>query len=172
MSRSRSKIIRTAHSTWLRSVSETRTATETAGSPTAGIPRKFRSPGVVTDSALVGGVRERLSVESPAVEDFPKALQSSGLSVPSLNSPRLSIDPENARNGLAQLVLTLIKLLHELLERQAMRRVDSGSLTKPQIERLGITLMRQGEEIERLRKELGFKEEDLNIDLGPLGKLV
>jgi hypothetical protein len=99
-------------------------------------------------------------------------MQSGYLSAPSLKSPRLSINPENARNGLAQLVLTLMKLLHELLERQAMRRVDSGSLTNFQIERLGITLMRQGEEIERLRKTLGLKEEDLNIALGPFGKLV
>ena len=120
----------------------------------------------------VGVVRKQLSVEPLAVADFPKAMQSSCLSVPSLKSPRLCLNPDNAKNGLAQLVLTLIKLLHELLERQAMRRVDSGSLTEAQIERLGITLMRQGEEIERLRTGMGLKEEDLNIDLGPFGKLV
>lgn len=158
MSRSRSKTIGAA--------------TVNAGSPAAGVPGTFRSARVVAGAAPVGVLRRRLSVESPAVADFPKAMQSGCLSAPSLKSPRLSLNPENARNGLAQLVLTLIKLLHELLERQAMRRVDSGSLTKPQIERLGITLMRQGEEIERLRKELGLREEDLNIDLGPFGKLV
>ena len=53
-----------------------------------------------------------------------------------------------------------------------MRRVDSGSLTEHQIERLGITLMRQAEEIENLRKELNLTEDDLNIDLGPFGKLL
>ncbi len=135
-----------------------RAATVNAGSPTGAAPIEV--------------LTERLSVESPAIADFPQAMQSGCLSAPSLKSPRLSINPENARNGLAQLVLTLIKLLHELLERQAMRRVDSGSLTEHQIERLGITLMRQGEEIERIRKALGLREEDLNIDLGPLGKLV
>jgi hypothetical protein len=76
------------------------------------------------------------------------------------------------QNGLGQIVLTLVKLLHELLERQAIRRMDGGSLTEEEIERLGIALMKQSEEIERLRKEFGLEEEDLNIDLGPLGKLL
>jgi hypothetical protein len=65
-----------------------------------------------------------------------------------------------------------VKLLHELLERQAIRRIDAGSLSEDQIERLGLTLMRQAEEIERLRKEFGLEEEDLNLDLGPWGKLL
>ncbi len=78
----------------------------------------------------------------------------------------------DAKNGLGQLVLTLVKLLHELLERQAIRRMEAGSLSGPQIERLGLTLMRQAQEIERLRTEFGLEEEDLNLDLGPLGKLL
>lgn len=85
---------------------------------------------------------------------------------------RLNLDPETVKNGLGQLVLTLVKLLHELLERQAIRRIDAGSLNDEQIERLGLTLMRQAEEIERLRKEFGLDEEDLNLELGPLGKLL
>lgn len=85
---------------------------------------------------------------------------------------RLEIDPDKVKNGLGQLVLTLVKLLHELLERQAIRRIDSGSLTEDQIERLGLTLMRQAQEIERLRKEFGLEEQDLNLDLGPLGKVL
>jgi len=84
---------------------------------------------------------------------------------------RLDLDPENVKNGLGQLVLTLVKLLHELLERQALRRIDGGSLSDEQVERLGLTLMRQSEEIDRLRKEFGLEEQDLNLDLGPLGRL-
>jgi hypothetical protein len=84
----------------------------------------------------------------------------------------LNLDANNAKNGLGQLVLTLVKLLHELLERQAIRRIEAGSLSDPQIERLGLTLMRQTQEIDRLRKEFGLEEEDLNLDLGPLGKLL
>lgn len=90
-----------------------------------------------------------------------------------LRTPRrIEIDPENLRNGLGQLVLTLIKLLHELLEKQAIRRMESSTLTEAQVEQLGLTLMRQAEEIERLRDVFGLKEEDLNLDLGPLGKLL
>lgn len=85
---------------------------------------------------------------------------------------RIHIDPENLKNGLGQLVLTLIKLLHSLLEKQAIRRMESGTLNDEQIERLGVTLMRQAEEIERLRELFGLTDTDLNLDLGPLGKLL
>jgi Gas vesicle protein K len=79
---------------------------------------------------------------------------------------KLDIDADRVRNGLAQLVLTLVKLLHELLERQAIRRMDSGSLTDEEIERLGMTLMRQAEELDKLREVFGLKDEDLNFNLG------
>jgi len=84
----------------------------------------------------------------------------------------LKLDASNAKNGLGQLVLTLVKLLHELMERQAILRMEAGSLSDQQIERLGMTLMRQAQEIERLRNEFGLEEDDLNLDLGPLGKLL
>jgi hypothetical protein len=84
----------------------------------------------------------------------------------------INLDPDKAKNGLGRLVLTLVKLLHELLERQAIRRIDSGSLNDEQIERLGTTLMKQARELERLRIDFGLEEEDLNLDLGPLGKLL
>ena len=66
----------------------------------------------------------------------------------------------------------MMKVLHELLKRQALRRIQGGALTPAQIERLGVTLMQQAREIERLRKDFGLPEEDLNLDLGPLGKLL
>ncbi|RKT46121.1 gas vesicle protein K [Thiocapsa rosea] len=84
---------------------------------------------------------------------------------------RIDIDPERVQRGLGQLVLTVVKLLHVLLERQAIRRVDGGDLDEDEIEQLGLALMRQSEEIERLRRLLGLEEQDLNLDLGPLGKL-
>ena len=76
------------------------------------------------------------------------------------------------KNGLAQLVMVLVKLLHELMERQAVKRIDGGALTDEEVERLGTTLMRQAEEIRRLQKTLGLTDEDMNLDLGPLGKLI
>ena len=76
------------------------------------------------------------------------------------------------KNGLGRLVLTLMKVLHELLKRQALRRIEGGALTSAQVERLGVTLMNQAREIDRLRDSFGLPDEDLNLDLGPLGKLL
>jgi hypothetical protein len=89
-----------------------------------------------------------------------------------LRPPRFNLDPDNVKNGLAQLVLTLVKLLHELLERQAIRRIEAGSLTDAQVDRLGLALMRQAEVLDQLRQEFGLEEADLNLDLGPLGRLL
>jgi len=85
---------------------------------------------------------------------------------------RLDVDPAEVRKGLGQLVLTLVRLLHEVLERQAIRRMDSGTLDEKQIDKLGTTLMLQAEEITKLAKEFGVDESELNLDLGPLGKLM
>ena len=114
-----------------------------------------------------------VQVESPAINDFARIMQQ-GVSKPAAagQPARLNLDRDNLKNGLGQLVLTLVKLLHELLERQGIRRIEAGSLTEDQIERLGLTLMRQAQEIDRLRQEFGLEEEDLNIDLGPLGQLL
>lgn len=84
---------------------------------------------------------------------------------------KIRLQPENVRNGLAQLVLTLVELLRELLERQALRRIDAGSLTPTEVERVGTTFFRLTEEIDRLKEHFGFTDEDLNLNLGPLGKL-
>lgn len=84
---------------------------------------------------------------------------------------KIKLEPENVRNGLAQLVLSLVELVRELLERQALRRMDSGSLTAAEIERVGETFLRLAEEIEKLKEYFGFTDEDLNLELGPLGRL-
>ncbi len=105
----------------------------------------------------------------PQVSSSVPPTTSSG---PSALSQRLNLEAENLRNGLGQLVLTLVKLLHELLEKQAIRRMESGSLRDAEVEQLGLTLMRQADEISRLRETFGLSEEDLNLDLGPLGKLL
>lgn len=85
---------------------------------------------------------------------------------------RLNIDPQDVRKGLGQLVMTVMKLLHEVLERQAVRRMEAGTLSDDQIERLGTTLMLQDLEIKKICDELGVDEKDLNMDLGPLGRLL
>ncbi|MDQ7782295.1 MAG: gas vesicle protein K [Desulfomonilaceae bacterium] len=113
-------------------------------------------------------------VDSNTLDEFARLMNCGGPSRVSKEDrgARINLDRESVKNGLGQLVLTVVKLLHELLERQAVRRMESGSLTDEQIERLGVTLLRQAQEIERLRKEFGLEEEDLNLDLGPLGKLL
>lgn len=120
---------------------------------------------------------EQVRVESEAISDFAQVMRVdtlAGLPRGSANgqAARINLDQNDVKNGLGQLVLTLIRLLHELLERQAIRRIDAGSLTDEQIERLGVTLMRQAQEIERLKEEFGLRDEDLNLDLGPLGTLL
>jgi hypothetical protein len=85
---------------------------------------------------------------------------------------RINADGERVERGLAQLVLTLIELLRQLLERQALRRVEGGTLSEAEIERLGEALMRLESRMEELKREFGLRDEDLNLDLGPLGRLV
>ena len=85
---------------------------------------------------------------------------------------RLDADPESVQKGLVQLVLTLVELLRQLMERQAIRRVEAGGLTEDEVERLGRTLMLLEERMEELREHFGLEPEDLNIDLGPLGRLL
>lgn len=81
-------------------------------------------------------------------------------------------DAESAERGLVALVLTLVELLRELMERQALRRVESGTLDEETVERLGRTLMALNERMQELKDHFGFADEDLNLDLGPLGRLL
>jgi gas vesicle protein GvpK len=81
-------------------------------------------------------------------------------------------DPGSAQRGLAALVLTIVELLRQLMERQALRRVEDGTVTDEQAERMGYTLMRLEERMSELLDEFGLEPEDLNIDLGPLGPLL
>lgn len=81
-------------------------------------------------------------------------------------------DPRSAERGLAALVLTLVELLRQLMERQALRRVEEGTVSEEQAERLGYTLLRLDARMNELTEEFGLEREDLNIDLGPLGTLL
>ena len=87
-------------------------------------------------------------------------------------SGKINLDPDNAEHGLAQLVLTVIELLRQIVERHAIRRVEGGTLTDQQVEDLGEALMNLEEKMEELKEIFGLDAEDLNIDLGPLGSLL
>lgn len=84
-----------------------------------------------------------------------------------MNDARVDIDPHNVGRDLASLVLTVVELLRQLMERQAVRRFDSGELTEEQEESVGTTLMLLDERMTQLCELHGLRREDLNLDLGP-----
>lgn len=85
---------------------------------------------------------------------------------------RINADPEGVEQGLAKLVLTLIELIRQLMERQALHRMDSNSLNDDEIERLGETFMKLDMRMEELKQIFGLEDEELNLNLGPLGDLL
>jgi hypothetical protein len=85
---------------------------------------------------------------------------------------RVDADPEHVEKGLVQLVLTLVELLRQLMERQALRRMEQGTLTDDEIERLGETFMKLERRMEELKEHFGLEDRDLNLNLGPLGNLL
>ena len=85
---------------------------------------------------------------------------------------RVNIDAQSVEQGLAKLVLTLIELIRRLLEKQAVRRMEGGGLSPEQVEELGLALMKLEEKMAELKEHFGLKGEELNIDLGPIGKLI
>jgi hypothetical protein len=87
-------------------------------------------------------------------------------------SARIEVDRDGAERGFASLVLTVVELLRQLMERQAIRRVEFGDLSDEQIEQLGQALMALEQQMARLREHFGLSQQDLNLDLGPLGHLL
>jgi len=85
---------------------------------------------------------------------------------------RVNADPEKVEQGLARLVLTLVELLRQLMERQALRRMEGGTLTDEQLDQLGETFMKLNQRMDELKAEFGLEDRDLNLDLGPLGNLL
>jgi hypothetical protein len=85
---------------------------------------------------------------------------------------RVNVDPEGVEQGLAKLVLTLVEFLRQLLERQAIRRMDGGTLTDDEIERVGLALMRLEAKVREMAEAFGLDPDDLNLGLGPIGKLL
>ena len=84
----------------------------------------------------------------------------------------ISTNPEDIEAGLAKLVLTLVEFLRQVLEHQAVRRMEGGALSDEQVEQLGLALLRLQDRLTELKNAFGLSNEDLNIDLGPLGRLI
>lgn len=85
---------------------------------------------------------------------------------------RVEIDKDAVRRDLMKLVLTIVELLRQLMERQAIRRVENGEVTEQQEEDLGTALMHLQEAMDELTEQFGLTQDDLNLDLGPLGPLL
>lgn len=103
-----------------------------------------------------------------AVSDVTRQLQAAA----SGGQQRIDCTSETIEQGLAKLVLTLVELLRRLMERQAIRRMDGGSLSEQQVEEMGQALMKLEQKIHELTHSFGLKPEQLNLDLGPLGRLL
>ena len=114
------------------------------------------------------------TMESQVVEslDAPEGAAMAPLQAVAEGLPqRLNTDPDKFENGLAKLVLTLIEVLRKVLEHQAVRRMEGGHLSDEEVERLGVALLRLNDRMQDMKGTFGLTDDDLQIDLGPLGKL-
>lgn len=111
---------------------------------------------------------DRLRGDLASLSDFAEELTEVEAGLPR----RINTDQQNVEQGLAKLVLTLIELVRRLLEKQAIRRIEAGSLTDEEIERLGETFLKLDEKMAELKATFGLENEDLNLHLGPLGDLM
>lgn len=122
--------------------------------------------------ALESGVPEPIRREATsALPTTPETAEAELEAVAEGLPPRVNADTETVENGLARLVLTLIEVLRKVLEHQAIRRMEGGHLTDAEVERLGVALLRLNDRMQEMKGVFGLKDEDLQIDLGPLGRL-
>ena len=129
--------------------------------------RRDASRGAI-ESGAPEPIRRDVTKALPKEEDSPEAeLEAVAEGLP----PRVNADTETVENGLARLVLTLIEVLRKVLEHQAIRRMEGGHLTEAEVERLGVALLRLNDRMQEMKGVFGLKDEDLQIDLGPLGRL-
>lgn len=131
------------------------------------MPEPADTPG---PGGIDGDIFNRI-LAGPGLDELDQFLRGLDQMKPPLPA-KVNVDPHNVERGLAQLVLTIIELLRQLMERQAVRRMEASSLTDEEIERLGQTFMRLEQRMGELKQSFGLEDKDLNLDLGPLGKLL
>ena len=124
-----------------------------------GSPRKTTRPGKARQTTV--DVREIESLRS----EIARVANNAG-------TPRWNADPEDVRRSVMKLVLTLVELIRQLLERQAIRRLESKTLTAAETEAVGLALMRLEETVRELAEQFDLDPSELNLDLGPVGKLI
>jgi hypothetical protein len=137
------------------------TRRKTPRSPRAG--RKASAPATKRSAG-----RRLGSLEVQEIESLRAELDKLSSSAP----PRWNADPEDVRRSVGKLVLTLVEFIRQLLERQAIRRMEAGTLTPEETEAVGLALMRLEETVRYVGGQFGLEPGDLNLDLGPIGKLM
>jgi hypothetical protein len=131
-----------------------------AAPPRTPRPAPIRSSGSTMESQVVESLDAPKDAATAPLEAVAEGLP-----------PRLNTDPDKVENGLAKLVLTLIEVLRKVLEHQAVRRMEGGHLSDEEVERLGVALLRLNDRMQDMKGTFGLTDEDLQIDLGPLGRL-
>ena len=114
----------------------------------------------------------RKKVAEPAEAREIEAIRQQIASVAAASPPRWNANPDDVRRSVLKLVLTLVELIRQLLERQAIRRMEAGTLSDEETESVGLALMRLQETITDLAKQFDISPDELNLDLGPVGKLM
>ena len=114
----------------------------------------------------------RARVAEPAAAKEIEAIRKQIESVASPRTPRWNAEPEDVRRSVLKLVLTLVELIRQLLERQAIRRMEGGTLSGEETESVGLALMKLQETITELAQQFDISPDELNLDLGPVGKLL
>ena len=114
----------------------------------------------------------RTRVAQPAAAAQIEAIRQQIENAASPRAPRWNANPDDVRRSVLKLVLTLVELIRQLLERQAIRRMEAGSLSDAETESVGLALMRLQETIQELATQFDISPDELNLDLGPVGKLL
>jgi hypothetical protein len=118
--------------------------------------------------AEMGAEARRAKAAAREIEAIRKQIQN----VAGAKPPRWNANPDDVRKSVLKLVLTLVELIRQLLERQAIRRMETGTLSDEETEAVGLALMRLQETILDLAKQFDIAPDELNLDLGPIGKLM
>jgi len=116
--------------------------------------------------------RKGLELEALPAGDIEALRAELERNLPPAGAARWNVDPEDVQRSVAKLVLTLMEFLRKLLERQAIRRMEARTLTPAEVEAVGLALMRLEETLRVMGERFGLTADDLNLDLGPLGRLI
>ena len=133
-------------------------------------PRAGSGKPKVRDRKLKAGRRAQVATAAAAkqIDAIRRQIETAARAGP----PRWNANPDDVRQAVLKLVLTLVELIRQLLERQAIRRMEAGTLSDDETERVGLALMRLQETIADLAKQFDIDPGELNLDLGPVGKLL